>query len=135
MSPASASAVPTTACDTIDSAPSLIAVQPAPRPPSARLKSSVRTVDVGGDDGIAVHVTVIVVTSAEATVPAAPEMLQVCPVGLAFIVTSYAAPSATGRVNVNAPFMLTLTALPSLSCNTTVPDNPDTVPPIEYEVG
>ena len=34
--------------------------------------------------------------------------------------------------NVNAPLPLTLRSSPPLSCNTTVPDNPDTVPPIEY---
>jgi hypothetical protein len=33
---------------------------------------------------------------------------------------------------VNAPFLLTLRSLPPLSCNTTAPDSPDTVPPIEY---
>ena len=34
--------------------------------------------------------------------------------------------------NVNAPLALTLRSSPPLSCNTTVPDSPDTVPPIEY---
>ena len=37
--------------------------------------------------------------------------------------------------NVNAPFALTLRSSPPLSCNTTVPDNPDTDPPIEYVFG
>ena len=34
--------------------------------------------------------------------------------------------------NANAPLRLTLKSSPPLSCNTTVPDNPETVPPIEY---
>ena len=34
--------------------------------------------------------------------------------------------------NVNGPFALTLRSSPPLSCNTTVPDNPDTDPPTEY---
>ena len=34
--------------------------------------------------------------------------------------------------NVNAPLLLTLRSSPPLSCNTTVPDSPETVPPIEY---
>ena len=33
---------------------------------------------------------------------------------------------------MNAPLLLTLRSSPPLSCNTTVPDNPDTVPPTEY---
>ncbi len=34
--------------------------------------------------------------------------------------------------NVNGPSLLTLKSSTPLSCNTTVPDNPETVPPIEY---
>ena len=61
-------AVPTTCWETIDRPPSLIAAQPAPRPPSARLKSSEAedVVDV-------VQVTATLVTFADATVPAPPD--------------------------------------------------------------
>ena len=36
---------------------------------------------------------------------------------------------------MNAPLRLTLRLSLPLSCNTTVPDNPETVPPIEYVFG
>ena len=62
-----------TACDTIDKPPSLIAAQPAPRPPSARLKSSAP----GGDVVWLVHVTATLVTFADATVPDAPDVVHV----------------------------------------------------------
>jgi hypothetical protein len=42
---------------------------------------------------------------------------------------------AIGVANVNAPLLLTLRSSPPLSCSTTVPDNPDTVPQIEYVPG
>ena len=35
---------------------------------------------------------------------------------------------------MNGPLLATLRSLPPLFCNTTVPDNPDTLPPIEYVV-
>ena len=35
---------------------------------------------------------------------------------------------ASGVANVNAPLLLTLRSSPPLSCNTTVPDSPDTDP-------
>ena len=34
---------------------------------------------------------------------------------------------------MNGPFAVTLRLSPPLSCSTTVPDSPDTVPPIEYD--
>ena len=44
ISPVFCPTVPITCCEAIDMAPSEIAVQPAPRPPSARLKLSVASV-------------------------------------------------------------------------------------------
>ena len=73
------------------------------------------------------------VTLAEATVPDPPETVQVCPDGLVFTVTLYAAPLASAVANVNDPFAVTLRSSPPLSCSTTVPDSPETVPPTEYD--
>ena len=78
MSPAIESACPTTCCETIDTPPSLIAAQPAPRPPSGRLKSS----SPGCDVVWLVHVTATPVTFADATVPDAPDAVHVWPLGL-----------------------------------------------------
>ena len=75
--------------------------------------------------------TATLVTLAEPIVPDAVETAQVCPDGLVFTVTAYAAPDANLVANVNGPFALTLRSSPPLSCNTTVPDNPDTDPPTE----
>jgi hypothetical protein len=36
---------------------------------------------------------------------------------------------------VNGPLLRTLRSSPPLSCNTTVPESPETVPPIEYVLG
>jgi hypothetical protein len=44
-------------------------------------------------------------------------------------------PSATGVLNVNGPLLLTLRSSPPLSRSTSVPDSPETAPPIEYVRG
>ena len=80
----------------------------------------------------AAQVTATLVTLAEPIVPEPFETEQVCPDGFVFTVTAYAAPDANLVANVNGPFALTLRSSPPLSCNTTVPDNPDTDPPTEY---
>ncbi len=77
------------------------------------------------------QVTATLVTLAEPIVPEPFETEQVWPDGLVFTVTAYAAPDANLVANVNGPFALTLRSSPPLSCNTTVPDNPDTDPPTE----
>src|SRR5262249_9096289 len=59
---------------------------------------------------------------------------QVCPVGLVFTVTLYALPLASAVANVNVPLALTVRLSPPLSCSTTVPDSPDTLPPTVYVV-
>ena len=80
MSPAVAP-VPTTACEAIDSAPSLTAAQPAPSHPFARLKSSYAAVPVS------VQVTATLVTLAEPIVPLPLATLQVWPLGFVLTVT------------------------------------------------
>ena len=82
MSPVVAPAVPITAWEEIAIAPSEIAVQFAPSPPSARLKLSdaVRA-------ALAAQDTATLVTLAEATVPDPADTVQVCPDGLVFTVT------------------------------------------------
>ena len=69
------------------------------------------------------------VTFAEPTVPEPLDTVQVCPDGFVFTVTLYAAPEASEVAKVNGPFAVTLRLSPPLSCSTTVPDSPDTVPP------
>ena len=120
-----APAVPVTSCDEIAIAPSEIAVQPAPRPPSARLKSS----DADVEPVLAAQVTATLVTLAEPIVPDPLATVQVCPDGLVFTVTAYPAPVVTCVANVNGPFAVTVRSSPPLSCSTTVPDRPDTDPP------
>ena len=72
--------------------------------------------------------TATLVTLAEPTVPDPPDTAQDCPDGFVSTVTLYVAPWQ--RVaNVNDPFALTLRLSPPLSCSTTVPDSPETVPP------
>ena len=73
--------------------------------------------------------TATLVTLAEPTVPDPLDTVHVCPDGLVFTVTLYAAPPASAVANVNEPFAVTLRLSPPLSCSTTVPDSPDTVPP------
>ena len=82
MSPVVAPTVPITAWEEIAIAPSEIAVQFGPSPPSARLKSS--EADVAE---LAAQETATLVTFAEATVPDPSETVQVCPDGLVFTVT------------------------------------------------
>ena len=80
MSPAVA-LVPTTACEAIDSAPSLIAIQPAPRP-------TVRAVEVIDPTRAGVvQVTATLVTLAEPIVPLPLATLQVWPLGFVLTVT------------------------------------------------
>src|SRR5215813_9455143 len=68
-------------------------------------------------------------TLAVTMLPVPLDTVQVCPDGLVFTVTAYAAPVASAVANVNDPFADTLRSSPPLSCSTTVPDSPDTVPP------
>ena len=82
MSPVSAPTVPVTCWDAIDIPPSAIAVQLAPSPPSARLKSSDPGVDV-----VAEHDTATLVTFADPTVPDPLDTVQACPDGFVFTVT------------------------------------------------
>ena len=77
------------------------------------------------------QVTATLVTLAEPIVPEPFDTVQVWPDGFVFTVTAYAAPDANLVANVNGPFALTLRSSPPLSCNTTVPVNPDTDPPTE----
>ena len=125
MSPAVA-LVPTTACDEIDNAPSLTAAQFEPSPPSARLKSSEPLANE-----LSEQATATLVTLAPETVPDPLETPQVWPVGLLFTVTLYAEPSASFVAKVNGPLAETLRSSPPLSCSTTVPDRPVTLPPTE----
>ena len=83
MSPAVAP-VPTTVCEAIESAPSLIATQPDPSEPSGRLKSSVPP---GGGGGAVLQLTATFVTSAAAIVPLPLATLQLWPLGLVLTVT------------------------------------------------
>src|SRR5208282_4395514 len=71
------------------------------------------------------------VTFAE-TVPDPFATVHVCPDGAVFTVTLYAAPVTSEVANVNVPFAVTLRLSPPLSCSTTVPDSPETVPPTVY---
>ena len=80
MSPAVA-LVPTTACEAIESAPSLTAVQPAPSEPFARLKSSLPR------SRCRLQLTATFVTSAAAIVPVPFATLQVWPLGFVLTVT------------------------------------------------
>jgi hypothetical protein len=80
MAPAVA-LVPTTACEAIESAPSLTALQPAPSDPLARLKSSVPPA------ASVLQLTATFVTSAAAIVPLALATLQLWPLGFVLTVT------------------------------------------------
>src|SRR5580693_612538 len=101
-----------------------MAVQLSPSPPSARLKLSAADVPV-----FVVQETATLVTLAEPTVPDPPDTVQDWPVGLVSTVTLYAAPPARAVAKVNGPFAATLRLSLALSCSTTVPDRPQTVPP------
>ena len=65
------------------------------------------------------------------TVPDPFDTVQVWPVGFVFTVTLYALPSGSFVAKPNDPFALRVRSSPPLFRNTTVPDNPDTVPPTE----
>ena len=80
MSPAVA-LVPTTACEAIESAPSLIATQFEPSEPSGRLKSSLPP------EPEPPQVRAMFVTSAAAIVPVPFATLQLWPLGLVLTVT------------------------------------------------
>ena len=73
------------------------------------------------------------VTLAEPTVPDPFDTVHVCPAGLVITVALYGAPVGSAVANVNVPFAVTLRSSPPLSCSTTVPDSPDTVPPTVYD--
>ena len=75
--------------------------------------------------------TATLVTFADPMVPDPLATEQVWPAGLVFTVTLYADPAASPVLKVNGPLALTLRSLPPLSCKTTVPDRPETVPPTE----
>src|SRR3974390_1061170 len=110
MSPVTRAAVPVTCWDAIDIPPSEPAVQFAPSPPSARLKSSEADVPV-----FVPQETATLVTLAEPTVPDPFDTAQDCPDGLVSTVTPYAAPLTTAVANVNDPFADTLRLSPPLS--------------------
>src|SRR5690348_13935494 len=124
MSPVVAPTVPITCCEEIDIAPSEMAVQFEPKPPSARLKSSEADVPE-----LAEQETPTLVMLADPIVPDPLVTVQVCPDGLVPTVTLYAAPEASEVAKVNDPFAVTLRSSPPLSCSITVPDSPETVPP------
>src|SRR6185437_3797435 len=124
MSPVVAPAVPITCCEAIVIDPSEIAVQPAPSAPLARLKSS----DADVPELVA-QVSATLVTLALPTVPDPLVTVQVWLAGLVLTVTLYAAPAVSEVAKVNGPFAVTLRLSPPLSCSTTVPDSPETVPP------
>src|SRR5689334_11943196 len=126
MSPVVAPTVPIACCEAIDIDPSEMAVQFEPSPPSVRLKSSEADVPE-----LVAQVTVTLVTFDDPIVPDPLETVQVWLAGLVPTVTAYAAPEASEVANVNDPFAVTLRLSPPLSCSTTVPDSPDTVPPTE----
>ena len=131
-------AIPITRREAIDSPPSEVAVQPGPSPPSARLKPSdpitVSPLPRPPPPPLEAQVTATLVTLAEAMVPEPLATVQVRPAGLVCTVTLYAAPLASWVPKANKPFALTLSVPVPLSCSTTVPDNPDTIPPTEYVV-
>jgi hypothetical protein len=77
---------------------------------------------------MAVHVTVTVTFAV--MVPAAlPLGVQVCPEGGVATVTEYVAPLAYRLENVCVASVLNVSWLPRLSCKTSVPERPVTVPP------
>jgi hypothetical protein len=79
---------------------------------------------------LAVQVTATFVTLAEPTVPLPLVTAHVCPAETLPTVTLYGDPLGTGVANVNVPLAVRLRASPPLSLSTTVPDRPETVPPM-----
>ena len=80
---------------------------------------------------VATQFTATFVTLAPETVPDPFDTVHVWPDGLLFTVTLYALPSASFVAKPKIPFALRVRSSPPLSCSTTVPDRPDTVPPTE----
>ena len=124
---------PATTCELMVIAPSDMAVQLLPSAPSARLKSS-EAVSVP-EPPLVVQVTATVVMFAEPTVPVPLLTVQVWPDGWVRTVTAYALPPASFVGKAKEPFAVTVRLSPPLSCSTTVPDSPETVPPTEYVTG
>src|SRR5580658_5655737 len=114
-------------------APSDTAVQLLPSGPLARLKSS-EAVSVP-EPPLVVQVTATPATFAVPTVPVPPLTAHVCPDGWVRTVTEYALPLASFVGKVKDPVAATGRLSPPLSCSTTDPVSPDTVPPTEYVAG
>ena len=116
-------AIPVTCCEAIAIAPSEIAVQFGPRPPSARLKLSDATVPIRAP--LAAQETATLVTLAEAIVP---EPSTPCRSAR----TGWSSPSRCRprRRQLGGERERAVGAhaevSPPLSCSTTVPDSPDT---------
>ena len=127
VSPLTPEFPPATTCELMVNAPSDIAVQLPPSAPLARLKSSAAV----PAPPLAVQVTTTLVTFADAMVPVPPLTVHVCPDGWVRTVTEYALPPASFVGNVKEPLAVTDRLSPPLSCSTTVPVSPDTVPPTE----
>ena len=80
------------------------------------------------------QVTLTLVTFALPTVPKPFVTVHVCPEGWVNTVTAYGLPSAMAVANVKALSLLTVSLSVPLFCNTTLPDSPETVPPIVYSL-
>src|SRR5215475_113068 len=104
--------------------PSLTSVQLEPSAPSARLKSSVPV-----PDALFWQSTATLVTLLDPIVPVPLATEQVCPGGPFFTITLYAEPAGTGVPKVKLPLADTLRVSLALSCSSTVPLRPETVPP------
>ena len=79
---------------------------------------------------LAVQVTATVVMLAEPTVPLPLATAHVCPAGATRDRDVVRGAGQNGVGNVNAPLAVRLRASPPLSLSTTVPDRPETVPPM-----
>src|SRR6185437_1959094 len=84
-----------------------------------------------GENAALPQVTAMLVTLAEPTVPVPLVTLQAWPAGSVDTVTLYGIPVLNGVVNAKAPLALTLKLLAPLFSRTTVPLNPETLPPME----
>ena len=76
-----------------------------------------------------VQVTVTVVTLPALIVPDAAPTVTVCPAGVVRTVTLYPAPEVSAAGNVNVPLPVIVRVSVPLSCSTSVPVSPVTVPP------
>ena len=74
--------------------------------------------------------TTTLVTLPEPTVPLPLETAHVCPAGALATVTLYGDPDRTGAGNANVPLASQAQGVAALSLSTTVPDRPETVPPM-----